>query len=208
MKVSRRATWAGVVSLCCLLLPADGYAGDPRESVSGTLSAPWDGVCKSDHETLIALIDIGQRLRMSSRIDDAAMERVDAATTDILRVIVKKCGWPTEQAAGLEAAKGAFLTLQHTPDASWQKEMLETLRPLAETSKMSRKDFAYLSDRVAIRAGEPQTWGTQFHCEAGVAEFFPLKRPKDLDALRRDYGLGSFADYKMLAEGTCKGSGS
>ncbi len=205
--MARRVKWAAMATLFLLSLSAGGQAAESPDKSSGSVSAPWDGACKTERETLKALIDIGQKLRASPIIDDDAMVRIDAATTEILRGIVKKCGWPTEQAAGGEAAKGAFLVLQHSPDEAWQKEMLETLRPLAEASRMSRKDFAYLADRVAIRAGEPQTWGTQFHCEAGVAEFFPLKRPKELDALRRDYGLGSFADYKILAEGTCKGGG-
>ena len=44
-----------------------------------------------------------------------------------------------------------------------QREMLERMRAAA-AGEADRGELAYLTDRVAANAGQPQTYGTQMGC--------------------------------------------
>jgi hypothetical protein len=68
-----------------------------------------------------------------------------------------------------------------------------------ETADPSPGNLAYLEDRVAVAAGQPQTYGTQLGCApAGPQPATPLADPAAVDGLRAAAGLEPLADY--LAE--------
>lgn len=65
-------------------------------------------------------------------------------------------------------------------------------------------DVAYLTDRVAANAGEPQTYGTQKGCsEDGEPLPAPLADPERVDELRSAAGLPPLADHLAEMEKAC-----
>jgi hypothetical protein len=66
-----------------------------------------------------------------------------------------------------------------------------------------------LVDRVAVNAGETQTYGTQGYCEGqGPPAHWiarPLNAPERLEALRGAMNLGPFASYQAMMDRICRG---
>lgn len=133
----------------------------------------------------------------------AASMRADSARTRWLRAAVARHGWPSRATVGDSARHAAWLILQHSPDTAWQAEMLPDLERLAARGDLPRGDVALLTDRVLVRRGQPQRYGSQFSLEDGQLVPDPLEDVAGLDARRASVGLPPMAEYvRILAEQT------
>lgn len=153
---------------------------------------------------LLAMRDIDQVAR--DPVDPATMERVDREHTERLRAIVVEHGWPGRTLAGDDRAQAAWLLAQHADrDPGFQASCLELLRAAVEEGEAPASQLAYLHDRVAVHAGEPQRYGTQFrgvtHADGTTSlEPYPLEDPDRVDALRAAVGLEPLDEYRRLFE--------
>jgi hypothetical protein len=140
--------------------------------------------------------------------DQAARERweetgemwdmsLDRERAERLKKIVNQMGWPTRSKVGDEAAKSAWILVQHADhDTEFQKHCLELMKQEAE-GEVGKEDIAFLEDRVRSNMGQPTLYGTQFdYDENGVFKELPIENPVGLDERRRQMGLGPFEDYK------------
>jgi uncharacterized protein DUF6624 len=156
-------------------------------------------------DELLDMAEVDQRARRDG--EPETMMRVDREHTERMRAIVAQHGWPGRSLVGEEGAQAAWLLVQHADaDPGFQAACLERLREAVEAREAPPDQLAYLGDRVAVGAGEPQVYGTQFRetiDEDGetVLEPFPLEDPEAVDALRAEVGLGPLDDYRReLAE--------
>jgi hypothetical protein len=122
------------------------------------------------------------------------------ARTERLREILDGCGWPTYSRVGEEAEDAAWAIAQHSDhDVDFQRRALELLAAAVADDDASPGNLAYLTDRVAVNSGEPQTYATQVACLDGSAEVAGgLIDEAGVDARRAEVGLAPLADY--LAE--------
>jgi Family of unknown function (DUF6624) len=116
------------------------------------------------------------------------VEPVDQANTARLRQIVAEHGWPGHQLVGEAAAHAAWLLAQHAPP-DFQEECLPLLEDAVARSDGSRRDLAYLSDRVLMHRGQPQIYGTQYLVKDGVLTLWEVREPARLDERRAALGL-------------------
>ncbi|MEP2234190.1 MAG: DUF6624 domain-containing protein [Alteripontixanthobacter sp.] len=139
-------------------------------------------------------------MTLTQRIVFAALLRheltqVDAANTAWLKDIVEESGWPTISAVGKKASSSAWLLVQHADhDPAFQLEILRMLEPLAEQGEVSRRNYAYLYDRVTLKLEGKQRYATQMWCVDGMMEPRPLEDPARIDELR------TYADLEPLSE--------
>jgi Family of unknown function (DUF6624) len=122
-------------------------------------------------------------LRPGHRMEDwdTVVEPVDRDNTARLREIVDRHGWPGHRLVGEDAVA--------RDDAS-------------------PADLAYLKDRVLMRRGEPQVYGTQYQIRDGVLELWPVRDPSGLDQRRAALGLEPEAANRarpLAAEGLTGG---
>ena len=124
----------------------------------------------------------------------------DPARTRRLAEILDEHGWPGRDLVGEDGSEAAWAIAQHSDlDPAFQRRALELLRQAVVASRASAGDLAYLTDRVATGAGEPQTYGTQVACTPdGPRPATPLVNAAAVERLRAEAGLQSYADY--LAE--------
>ena len=62
---------------------------------------------------------------------------------------------------------------------------------------VSATDVAYLEDRVRVREGRPQLYGTQFSRQAdGTMDHGPVEDPEHLDERRAAAGMQPIAEYR------------
>lgn len=210
------------VAVLCATLAACGGSGDPGQGGTspsdGTAAdASPSGDCPSVpppssdgpfdqalHDELVAMLERDQAGRTGG--DDA---EGDQARTDRLQEIVAEHGWPGYALVGEDGEEAAWAIAQHSdldPDA--QRCALRQLEAAVEAGQASPGNLAYLSDRVAAAAGEPQTYGTQMGCGPdGPEPATPLVDPDRVDELRAEAGLPSYADYLDEMTAVCAEDG-
>jgi len=124
------------------------------------------------------------------------MEAVHLENAALLDRTFNEIGWPGRAALGDEGAGAAFLLLQHAisrPDV--QRRGLALMLEAIPHGQANALDAAYLSDRIAVMEGAPQTFGTQFDWDAnGLLSPAPVANPESVDARRESVGLPPMAE--------------
>jgi hypothetical protein len=135
------------------------------------------------------------------------VEPVDRANTARLREIIAEHGWPGHQLVGVEAAHAAWLLAQHAPP-NLQEECLLLLEDAVSRDDASRRDLAYLMDRVLMHRGQPQVYGTQYLEKDGILTLWTVQEPGGLDRRRAALGLEPEAQnrVRLLAAGRAAAS--
>ena len=124
---------------------------------------------------------------------------VDRRNTLRLKELVGTYGWPTRSMVADDGAQAAWLLVQHADhDVAWQRQCLATLKPLLETKEAFAGNVAYLTDRVLVNEGKPQTYGSQFHMVDGRQQPRPMQDPDNVDARRKEMGLSTLEQYRKL----------
>jgi hypothetical protein len=133
----------------------------------------------------------------------------DPARTERLRDILDGCGWPTFSLVGEEAEDAAWTIAQHSDhDVGFQRRALELLADAVAAGDASPGNLAYLTDRVAVNSGEPQTYATQVACINGLPEVAGgLIDEPGVDARRAEVGLAPLADYFAELAEVCASEG-
>ena len=146
----------------------------------------------------------------ADRLDgESAGEGSDQTRTERLKQIVRERGWPTYSLVGEEAEDAAWAIVQHSDhDPDFQREALEWLRAAVANDDASPGNLAYLTDRIAVGGGEPQTYGTQVGCgEGGPTPATPIADEANVDQRRAEVGLSPLADYYAEMATICAESG-
>lgn len=89
-----------------------------------------------------------------------------------------------------------FLIIQHA-DLETQTHYLPMFRQAVKDNKLDPGSLAMLEDRVLLRKGQLQLYGTQIRRDSVSGKYFvaPLKDPFNVDKRRAEIGLGAIADY-------------
>ncbi|MFK7601472.1 DUF6624 domain-containing protein [Deinococcus sp. SM5_A1] len=122
-----------------------------------------------------------------AEVDAAAWLAFDTESTALLRETIAAHGWPSRSLVGEDGATAAWLLTQHSPDLEFQREVLALLIASEETDS---RHAAYLHDRICIREGRPQRYGTQLRPDGQPFEL----EAGDVDERRAAVGLGPLAD--------------
>jgi len=114
----------------------------------------------------------------------AALKPVDQANVEALLKIMPEEGWFTISEVGREASGAAFHIVQHS-DVALQSRVLPIIEPLVASGEIEGNDYASMFDRVAVREGRPQRYGSQFRCVQGKLESYPIENIEQAEELRR-----------------------
>ncbi len=124
---------------------------------------------------------------------------IDQKNIKRLHEIVAKHGWPGKKLVGEKAADAAFLIVQHAelPD---QEKYLPILQKAAEQNDVKPSNVAMLQDRVLMRQGKNQIYGSQLRSDpkTGKIELYPIDDPEHVDERRAKVGLPPLKDYLKL----------
>jgi hypothetical protein len=130
------------------------------------------------------------------------MSEVDAANTKRLKEIVRSGGWPKRSVVGDEAARAAWLLVQHADaEPLFQESCLRLMERLLPAKEVFAADVAYLTDRVRAAQGRPQVYGTQVVERGCTYEPRPIEDAGRVDERRAAAGLDTLAEnLKRLFE--------
>ena len=122
---------------------------------------------------------------------------IDSENLLLLDAIVCKFGWPTKSALGEKAALAAFLIVQHSA-LPVQEIYVPSLKAAVVAKEADPTHLATLEDRINVRNGRPQIYGSQLcYRPGGGVAWRPLVEENEakLDAVRASIGLSSIKQY-------------
>ena len=126
------------------------------------------------------------------------MLEIDRANLVEMKKIVKEFGWPTLSLVGKRASHMAWLLVQHADsNIKFQEYCLDLMNKSLKNNEVSKKDIAYLTDRVLVNRGKAQIYGTQFYKnKKGELIPRPIRDSESLNKKRKETGLESFKNYR------------
>jgi hypothetical protein len=89
-----------------------------------------------------------------------------------------------------------FLVIQHSP-IEIQQKYLPMMREAVKNNNAQPSSLALLEDRVALRTGKRQIYGSQINRNQETGEFYvsPIENPEKVDERRAEVGLGNLQEY-------------
>ena len=131
----------------------------------------------------------------------AAMVRTDSANARWLADYVARRGWPTTAQVGKEAVNAAFLIVQHAVhDTAFMRAMLPHIEESRRRGDLDGGAVAMLTDRLEVKAGRPQVYGTQLSLQGGRWVLDPIADSAGVDERRRQMGMPPLAEYLRLVD--------
>ena len=110
---------------------------------------------------------------------------IDESNQRNLDKLIGQCGWPGKLDAN-RAADAAFLIIQHA-DLDYQLKHADLLAAANKRGEIPNKIYAMFVDRVRLRQGKGQLYGTQQ--EYGSNKMPPIDDPRNLNQRRKTMGL-------------------
>lgn len=120
----------------------------------------------------------------------------DSANTVRISELIDKHGYPGKSIVGGGHASTAFLVIQHA-DIAIQEKYLPIITKAANDGEVNWSSVALLVDRVNLRNGKPQIYGSQVfrHPESEEYYFGEIAEPTKIDSVRATVGLGPLQSY-------------
>jgi hypothetical protein len=127
------------------------------------------------------------------------MKTTDSLNLIKVEAIIDKYGWLGADKIGHQANSTLFMVIQHA-DLATQVKYLPIMREAVKKGDAKASSLALLEDRVAMRQGKKQIYGSQVSWNMKTNERFviPLEDPDNVDKRRAEVGLPALQIY--LAE--------
>jgi len=124
-------------------------------------------------------------------------DAIDRANMARLEEIVKQYGWPGMNQVGESASSAAFLILQHA-GVDAQRRYLPVFKAAVAQGNARADQAAMLEDRILLREGKRQLYGTQVRSgpdTGGKLVLHPIEDERNVDERRAAVGLQPLAEY-------------
>lgn len=165
------------------------------------LVALLDSLHAKDQDLRLQSADLEARYGRESTEMRAHWKRIrttDSLNQTLVTRILDERGWLGPEVVGPRGASTLFLVIQHA-DLPVQQKYLPMMREAVKQGKASGSSLALLEDRVRMRQGLPQRYGSQVGRDAATGAYFlvALEDPDKVDELRAEVGLQPLADYLL-----------
>ena len=122
--------------------------------------------------------------------------KADTANLIQVTAILDKHGWLGSDVVGYTGNSTLFLVIQHADKATQQK-YIPMLREAVKIGNAEPSDLALLEDRLALRNGKKQIYGSQLWRDPQTQVYYvaPLENPDNVDQRRASVGLPQLSDY-------------
>jgi tetratricopeptide (TPR) repeat protein len=155
-----------------------------------------EAINESDQKNRMMMDSVAGRFGWDSReMKELWTKQNQLDSLDIIRIkeIIKEYGYPGKSLVG-DQSSTAWLVIQHA-DLRTQEEYLPILQDAADKGELSKSSFALLVDRVRMRKGEKQLYGSQIQMKNGKYEIYPIEDEPNVNKRRAEVGLGPLEDY-------------
>ena len=137
---------------------------------------------RDQYDRMLWFLASNKRTESSERIEKLARRAMDTDSTNLQLVsqILKETGYPRKSKVGDFATLTVWMIIQHS-DLGRIKQFLPQLEEAARRGDLAPAYLAATKDRIDIREGRPQKYGTQFNC--------PLLDSLRVNEWRQEVGL-------------------
>jgi hypothetical protein len=113
------------------------------------------------------------------------------------KAIIKKYGYPGFSLVGDWSADFWAIVDHCDDDISFQEQVLALMKIEVAKNNAGKEEYALLTDRVLVNKKQKQIYGTQVRTNPKThkATPFPLKYPKQVNALRKKMGMEPLEVY-------------
>lgn len=127
------------------------------------------------------------------------MKASDKQNQVFIGSLLDTCGWPN----GLSVSENntIFLVIDHA-DTAYMARYFPMLKAQADLGVVAKSDLATLQDRMLLRRGQKQLYGTQTYKTGNIVTIWPVEDPNRLDIRRKKMSLPPMDDYMVLLKKT------
>lgn len=124
------------------------------------------------------------------------MLREDSLCVEEVLEIIETRGWPGTSLVGGRANAAVWLVIQHAP-IDVQERYLPLFRKSVAGGESLGRHLALLEDRILMRNGRPQVYGSQIRTnpETGEHYLYLVDDPRGVNERRASVGLGAIEEY-------------
>jgi len=158
-----------------------------------------DTIYKEDQEYRQQINEIGEKYGWESdEVKDhwKIISEKDSINLIKVKTILDERGWLGADIIGNQGNSTLFLVIQHS-DLEIQEKYLPMMQEAVKKGNARASSLALLEDRVALRKGENQIYGSQIARDQETGEYYvlPLIDPDNVDKRRAEVELGRIQDY-------------
>lgn len=162
------------------------------------LKALLDSIFEEDQGLRRSVAGMQEKYGQDSPEMSALWERIlekDHSNQAVVSRILDERGWLGADVVGGMGNQTLFLVIQHA-DLDMQLKYLPMMREAAADGRLRASNLAMLEDRIALRQGKRQRYGSQIGNGPELGNYLsPLEDPDRVDEWRNEVGLGPIADY-------------
>jgi len=124
------------------------------------------------------------------------IESQDSANLAFVKSVIQKYGWLGISKIGDKANRTLWLVIQHSP-LEIQEKYLVIIKASVDKGETRASSYAFLQDRILMRRGEKQLYGTQVIeiTETGENKVYPIQDPSNVDKRRAEIGFEPIEEY-------------
>lgn len=170
-----------------------------EENLDKALVAILDTIYEEDQKYRLQIEQIEKKYGWESDEMKAQWRIItEKDSVNLIRIkdILDHRGWLGADIIGNQGNITLFLVIQHS-DLETQQKYLPLMREAVKKGNAQASSLALLEDRVALRKGGKQIYGSQVGRDQVTGEYYvlPLIDPDNVDERRREVGLGTIQDY-------------
>jgi hypothetical protein len=187
----------------CVLVLGAGLLARLDVSAAQATAAEYEALKKE----LLAMRELDQKFRDNAAVSINPTEAelaiikqqdaIDRANLARLGQIVQKYGWPGIKQVGEQASSVAFLILQHA-GLEEQRRYFPIFKAAVGQKNARADQAAMLEDRILLREGKNQVYGTQVRSDpdtGGKLVLHPIEDERNVNVRRAAVGLQPLAEY-------------
>ena len=186
-----------LITICGLLTFNLAFGQNQNNQLDTALVAMLDTIHEEDQIYRIREIEMGEKYGWDSEECDAVWrKKVQADSINLIKVkkIIDERGWLDVDIIGEQGNKTLFLVIQHA-DINTQEKYLPILKEAVKMGNANVSYYAIMKDRVLLRKGEKQIYGSQVENKTGKWVLSPMIDPDKVDKRREEVGLKPLAEY-------------
>ena len=174
------------------------YNFDP-DKINAQLAHKMDSLYQEDQKCRLEFVKLRKEEASTESLDSIKriMKEKDRSNLVFVTQLIDQYGWLSPQDIGFQGVQTLFLIIQHA-DLKTQKKYYPLILKAEREGNILSSNVAILEDRIAVREGRAQTYGSQGYYDSQKKKSFiyPLANLKKLDKLRKSRGLGLMKDYQ------------
>lgn len=171
---------------------------EKEKNYNWALIAELDSIYYWDQHHRVKLVKLIREKAPQKQQDSLRqlVERFDSICLPKTRAILDKYGWLCKDVIGQKGGGTLFLVIQHA-DLSTQEKYMPMLAEAAERNCASKGDLATMQDRVALRKGLKQRFGSQVSYDEKGKRYYvaPLEDPLNVEKRRAEINTEPLWSY-------------